>query len=97
MSVSDRSLIWNSDLIEALELENLLGNAMTTMHSAPRPQGKPRRARARRFPRARRRQLDEAHPPGVDDDGRSRIDYRPVNMQTLTNEVSVFPPKARVY
>ena len=34
MSVSDRSLIWNSDLMEALELHNLMGNAMTTMVGA---------------------------------------------------------------
>ncbi len=44
MAVSDRSLIWNSDLVEALELDNLMGNAMTTM-VAPRPA---RRAAARR-------------------------------------------------
>ena len=46
MSVSDRSLIWNSDLMEALELQNLMGNAMTTMVGAEARHGKPRRARA---------------------------------------------------
>ncbi len=43
MSVSDRSLIWNSDLVEALELQNLMGNAMTTMVGAEARHGKPRR------------------------------------------------------
>ncbi len=53
--VTDRSLIWNSDLIETLELDNLLGQAVVTMHSRRQPQGKPRRAHARGFPRPRRR------------------------------------------
>ena len=61
MSVSDRSLIWNSDLMEALELQNLMANAITTMAGADARTRKPRRAGTRRLPRARRRKLDEAH------------------------------------
>jgi len=97
MSVSDHSLIWNSDLMEALELHNLMGNAMTTMVGAE--------ARTE----SRGAHAHDDHPDRDDrnwmkhtlswcgDDGSVNLDYRPVKMRTLTNEVSVFPPKKRVY
>ena len=59
--VSDRSLIWNSDLVETLELDNLLVTGGGHDALRRQPQGKPRRAHARGFPRARRQELDEAH------------------------------------
>ena len=96
--VKDRSMIWNSDLVETLELENLLVQAMATIVSAANRTREPRRACARGLPGARRRELDEAHGGlGRRATGKTRIDYRPVNLQPLTNDVQSFPPKARVY
>jgi len=97
MSVSDRSLIWNSDLMEALELHNLMGSAMVTMVGAE----------ARQESRGAHAHDDYPDRDDVNwmkhtlawcnDDGEVKLDYRPVKMQTLTNEVSVFPPQKRVY
>ena len=97
MRVVDRSLIWNSDLLEALEFGNLMDNSMTTMVSAEARQ-ESRGAHAHDdFPDRddqnwMKHSLAYLHP-----DGKVDLAYRDVKMQTLTNEVSVFPPKKRVY
>ena len=97
MSVSDRSLIWNSDLMEALELHNLMGSAMTTMVGAEARQ-ESRGAHAHDdYPDRDDENWMKHTLAWCDDDGEVKLDYRPVRMQTLTNEVSVFPPKKRVY
>jgi succinate dehydrogenase / fumarate reductase flavoprotein subunit len=97
MSVSDRSLIWNSDLVEALELQNLMGSAMTTMVGAE-ARHESRGAQAHDdFPDRDDVNWMKHTLAWCDNRGDVRLDYRPVKMQTLTNEVSVFPPQKRVY
>ncbi len=97
MAVSDRGLIWNSDLMEALELQNLMGNAMTTMVGAE-ARHESRGAQAHDdFPERNDAEWMKHTLAWCDDAGAVRLDYRPVKMQTLTNDVSVFPPKKRVY
>jgi succinate dehydrogenase / fumarate reductase flavoprotein subunit len=97
-AVKDRSLIWNTDLVETLEFDNLIQQAVVTVAGAVNRTGKPRRPCPRGLPGARRSELDEAHPglagPGT---GKVRIDYRPVHTYTLTNDVEYIPPKARTY
>ena len=97
MQVSDRSLIWNSDLVEALEFDNLMGNAMTTMVSAEN-RHESRGAHAHDdFPERDDNEWMKHTLAWCDPQGKVDLGYREVKMQTLTNEVSVFPPKKRVY
>jgi len=95
--IADRSLIWNSDLVEALELDNLVGNAMTTIVGAD-ARKESRGAHAHEDCPDRDDENWMKHTLAwMNDKGEVKLDYRDVKMRTLTNEVQVFPPKARVY
>ncbi|MEM8843757.1 MAG: succinate dehydrogenase flavoprotein subunit [Pseudomonadota bacterium] len=97
VKVTDKSMIWNTDLIETLELSNLFPQAMATVASALN-----RRESRGAHARDDHQERDDVNwmkhslvsvegPEDVD------ITYRPVNMETLTDEVETFPPKKRVY
>jgi succinate dehydrogenase / fumarate reductase flavoprotein subunit len=97
VAVSDRSLIWNTDLIETFELENLLLQAAATIHGAAN-RTETRGAHAREdFPQRDDQGWLKHTLAWVSDAGEVRIDYRPVHLKTLSDDVESIPPKARTY
>jgi succinate dehydrogenase / fumarate reductase, flavoprotein subunit len=97
LGVRDRSMIFNTDLAEALELDNMLAQASVSLHSAI-GRTESRGAHAREdFPKRDDKSWLKHTLSWLDDHGCARLDYRPVHLQPLSNEVASIPPKERIY
>lgn len=97
ININDRSLIWNSDLVEAFELANLLDQAVLTMHAAENRK-ESRGAHSREdFPDRDDDEWMKHTMIWLEESGKVKIDYKSVTLETNDEEVDSVPPAKRVY
>jgi succinate dehydrogenase / fumarate reductase flavoprotein subunit len=96
VGIKDRSLIWNTDLVETLELDNMLPQAVVTMHSAANRKESRGAHMHEDFPDRNDAEWMK-HTISWFDKGQVALDYRPVHDYTLTDDIEYIKPKARVY
>ena len=97
IDVKDRGMIWNTDLIEALEFDNLIGQAAVTVNGAAnRKESRGAHAREDFSDRVDKEWMKHTL-AWVDEAGKVTIDYRPVHEYTMSNDIEYIEPKARVY
>ena len=97
IGVKDKSLIWNTDLVEALELENLVGQALVTIRSAEQRQESRGAHAHENWPERDDDKWMKHTVMRLDEDNKSELSYRNVIMNTLSNDVAPIPPAPRVY
>jgi succinate dehydrogenase / fumarate reductase flavoprotein subunit len=98
LQVTDRGLIWNTDLMETLELDNLIVQAVVTVVGAENRKESRGAHAHENFPNRDDKKWMKHTLAWLDDPtGKVKIDFRPVHDYTMTNDIAPFPPKARVY
>ena len=97
IAIKDRSLIFNTDLVEALELDNLMQQAVVTIKSAEQRQESRGAHSHEDFPDRDDKNWMKHTVMWLNDKMKTNVDYRDVHQNTLTNEVQSIPPAARVY